>query len=208
MSQRRLWTGREPGGNPFALPRGVIGHLAGWVLARSNRDQNAEVLDFLDVGAGERVLEVGHGPGVLVELLARRPDVTVEGVDPSAEMVHMARRRNAEAVRAGRVRLRTGAAAATGLAAAAVDLVVSVNTVAMWPDLAAGVAEFHRVLRPGGRAVITWHGGTGHLALRPDELDTIESTLRAEFGDARRHLLERSVVFTAAKAPARPPGPR
>ncbi|MBB4930732.1 ubiquinone/menaquinone biosynthesis C-methylase UbiE [Lipingzhangella halophila] len=200
MARRRdLWTGAGPGANPFALPRGPLGWGAGWFLARANRTQNAEVAGFLRAFGGGDVLEVGHGPGILVELLARQCDSTVTGVDPSAEMVRMARRRNAGAVRAGRVRLRRASAQDTGCADESVDLVVTVNTVAMWPRLDGGLTEFHRVLRPGGRAVVTWHRTPERFALTPDELDTIEVAVRKRFGTVERHQLPSSVVFSATR---------
>ncbi|WP_046472190.1 class I SAM-dependent methyltransferase [Allosalinactinospora lopnorensis] len=200
MARRReLWTESEPGANPFALPRGLIGHLAGWIMARANRAQNTEVAGFLGIGDEEDVLEVGHGPGVLIELLARHRGVTVTGVDPSSEMVRMALRRNAEAARAGRVRVRRAGAQATGCEDASMDLVVSVNTVAMWPSLDDCLAEFHRVLRPGGRSVITWHRRPARFALTVEELSTVEEAVRKRFGAAERHELPSSVVFGATK---------
>ncbi|WP_395107657.1 class I SAM-dependent methyltransferase, partial [Actinomadura sp. SCN-SB] len=48
----------------------------------------------------------------------------------------------------------------TGFPDAQFDCVVSVNNVAIWPDLRAGLRELHRVTAPGGRVVIAWHGGT------------------------------------------------
>ncbi|ASU83225.1 SAM-dependent methyltransferase [Nocardiopsis gilva YIM 90087] len=196
---RQLWTGEPPGANPFALPRGLVGRLAGWVLAWANRGAQAEIMDILDVPEGAHVLEVGHGPGVLIEMLAARPNVTVTGVDPSAEMVRMAQRRNAAAVRDGRVRIRLGGADSTCMDDESVDLVVSVNTVAMWPRLDDGVAEFHRVLRPGGRTVITWHRVPARFRLTAEEFAAIESAVRDRFGAVERTELPSSVVFSATR---------
>nr|WP_184080283.1 class I SAM-dependent methyltransferase [Nocardiopsis mwathae] len=197
--RKELWTGEIPTRNPFARPQGLLGTLAGWILARANRRAQGEVMDLLDVPEGAHVLEVGHGPGVLIQLLAARPDVTVTGVDPSIEMVRMAQRRNAAAVREGRVRIRIGGADSTCMDNASVDLVVSVNTVALWPRLDEGVAEFHRVLRPGGRAVITWHWTPERFRLAPDQYDAVESALRHRFGTVKREPLPSSVVFIATR---------
>ncbi|MDA0566575.1 class I SAM-dependent methyltransferase [Streptomonospora sp. S1-112] len=206
MAERELWTGQPPGSNPFALPRGPLGRAAGWVLAVTNRAQNAEVLRAAGVAGCRRVLEVGHGPGVLVRMLAEVPGLSVTGVDPSPEMVAMARRRNAAAVRAGRVRLHRGTAADTGEPDAAFDLVLSVNTVAMWPYLDPGMAEFHRVLRPGGRAVITWHRFPESFRLTPEQLARVEEAMALRFGAARRRMLPGSVVFEAVKEARAVPG--
>lgn len=205
MPQRDLWTGELHTANPFAAPRGLFGRLAGRLMARLNRAQNEEIAGILAVGSGDRVLEVGCGPGVLLGLLMRATDGEVVGVDPSPDMVAMARRRNRATVGADRLTVRTGSAAETGEADGSVDLVVSVNTVAMWPRLAPGVAELHRVLRPGGRVVITWHGGSEpsrmarSMVLRPDQAEAIRAALRERFGDVEDHEGRTFVAFTATR---------
>jgi SAM-dependent methyltransferase len=166
-----------------------------------------ELLDLLDVRAGQRVLEVGYGPGGLIDRLARTPAERICGVDPSPQMrdlaTRRATRRHRAGVAAGRIDLRLGTAERTGYPDDEFDRVVSVRTVAIWPDLAAGVRELHRVTRPGGRLVIAWHGGTRrsrvarHLALPADKLDRIDHELGAVCTTVTRHELDSLTVFTA-----------
>src|SRR5256885_715708 len=161
----------RPAASPFARPRGLRGRLAGWFMVWTNKQR--EVADLIGVRPGERVLEVGYGGGALIRLLADRiGDGTVCGVDPSPDMRALAVRRNRRAAAAGRLDLRVGAAEATGFPDGAFDHVVTVNTVAIWPDLEAGLRELHRVTKPGGDVVIAWNGrlrrtdvldGHGHL---------------------------------------------
>jgi predicted TPR repeat methyltransferase len=77
------------------------------IMARTNYDCGAWVVELLDVRPNDRVLEVGFGPGVVIQLLA---DVAAcaAGVDLSQEMVEQARERNAGAVLSHRVDLRRG----------------------------------------------------------------------------------------------------
>ena len=109
--------------------------------------------------------------------------------------------------------VRPGDAAGTGLPPACADLVVSVNTVAIWPDLDAGAAELRRLLRPGGRLLLSWHGGREpSRAARPlllDEarLDQVQAALRERFDTVQRTLTRRCTVFDARVAPAPPSGP-
>jgi SAM-dependent methyltransferase len=102
------------------------------------------------------VLVLGPGPGVGLRAAAERAALVI-GVDPAQAMLDAAGRRCAEAVRAGTVRLRIGTASDTGLDTGSVDLAVSVNNVQLWSDLPAGLAELMRVLRPGGRLMISVH---------------------------------------------------
>src|SRR5262245_53386487 len=92
----------------FQRPTGTAGHLVGWIMGRrsSNVQRNRWAVELLDVQPKERVIELGCGPGVAVAALATKATGgIVVGVDQSPVMIRQARRRNAAAVRAGRVRL-------------------------------------------------------------------------------------------------------
>jgi SAM-dependent methyltransferase len=190
--------------NPFAHPSGWPGRIAGRIMRWTNKQD--DVVGVLDVQPGDDVLEIGYGPGGLIRLLAERTDAaSIRGVDPSPEMRDQASGHNRKAIRAGRVRLDLGTADRTGLPDASVDRVVSVNNVAIWPDLEAAVDELHRVVRPGGTVVIAWHGGTRpsritrSLRLPEDELGRIEQVLRHRFVDVGRRQLSSLDVFTATR---------
>lgn len=198
------WAAGRPVTSPFARPAGVAGRLAGRFMLWTNKQD--DVLDLLDVRPGDAVLEIGYGPGALVRLLAARTGAaTIRGVDPSPDMRRAAARTNRAAVRAGRVSLGLGTAAETGEEGRSADRVVSVNNVALWPDLEAGVREVHRVLRPGGQAVIAWHGGSSpgriarSLRLPDEQLERIEGTLADAFSEVRRTQLRNLVAFTAVR---------
>jgi SAM-dependent methyltransferase len=190
--------------NPFAHPSGLRGRIAGRIMRWTNKQD--EVVGVLGVQPGQEVLEVGYGPGGLIRLLAERTEAAIiRGVDPSPEMREQASRHNRKAVRTGRVRLDLGSADRTGLPDASVDRVISVNNVAIWPDLEAAVGELHRVVRPGGTVVIAWHGGTEpsriarSMRLPEDELGRIEDVLRGRFREVGRCQLTSLDVFTATR---------
>lgn len=189
--------------SPFALPRGWKGRMAGWYMGfpdRQHREFVATVAlaDGDDVHDVHDVLEVGFGPGQVLAMLRRRiPTISLSGVDPSELMVAQAQRRARHAA------LRLGAAGAIGFPDASFDLVVSVNNVRMWPSVDAAAAEIKRVLRPGGRLAVAWHGGLdpkGHqrqLVLPPDRLSEIDAALGAYFADAHRRQLQYSELWEA-----------
>jgi len=139
--QPTSWAFDRPVTSPFALPSGLRGYLAGRFMQRTNRQE--DLLEVLDLHTGHRVLEVGYGPGQLIRILARRTDAgLIQGVDPSPVMRDLAIRNNRATVRTGRVRLGLGSAQDTGLPSQSMDRVVTVNNVAIWPDLDAGVRNF------------------------------------------------------------------
>jgi SAM-dependent methyltransferase len=204
--EMRSWAMDRPLTSPFAHPRGLRGRLAGRFMVWTNKTD--EVADLVGAGPGERVLEVGYGGGGLVRVLIRGigSDGVVCGADPSADMRGLATRRNRRAVAAGRADLRVGTAAATGFPDETFDHVVAVNTVAIWPDLEAGLRELYRVTRPGGDVVIAWHGGTAptrigrRLVLPENALSRIRDALAELFITVERHELTTQTTFRAVRA--------
>lgn len=141
----------------FHHPRGAGGHIAGWVMGRrsSNVQRNRWAVKLLDVQPGERVIELGCGPGVAVAALARRATQgLVVGVDHSAVMIGQARRHNTAAIRAGRVRLIHTPVQRLPLTERPFDAALAVNTVGVWPEPTARLREIGRMLRPGGRIAL------------------------------------------------------
>lgn len=101
------------------------------------------------------MLELGFGGGALLnDLLAAGAQVA--GVDASAAMIERARRRFRKAIIAGRLTVVEGSAESLPLPAASVDKACSVNSLYFWADPAAVLAEFARVLRPGGLLVLVF----------------------------------------------------
>ena len=112
----------------FVRPEGLLVRLGGIILARSNRKFAEEIVAFLDVRASEKVLEVGFGPGVGVELLARSATGgSIAGIDPSEEMVAQATARNAVAIRTGSVVLRHGSVDSMPFEDDAFDTALAIN---------------------------------------------------------------------------------
>ena len=197
------WSTGQPVRSPFAMPRGLAGQLAGRLMLRLNRQH--ELVGQLDIQPGAEILEIGYGPGGLIDLLQRSPARRICGVDPSPQMREMASRRHRDGIAIGRIDLRPGTAAETGFGDAGFDRVVSVNNVAIWPDLEAGLREAHRVTRPGGKVAIAWHGGSRpsriarRLALSEEKLARIEHGLAGLFRDVNRHELAALTMYTATR---------
>jgi ubiquinone/menaquinone biosynthesis C-methylase UbiE len=101
-------------------------------------------------------LEVGCGPGHLSIRLAREHALDVTGLDLDPAMIERAHANAAlEPKLAGQPpRFIIGDVAALPFDDAAFDLVVSTLSMHHWSDPAAGLREIHRVLRPGGKALI------------------------------------------------------
>src|SRR5215467_1727633 len=89
----------------FGHPKGALGRLGGIVMARMNQRMAARAIELLDVQPSNKILEVGFGPGVAIQLLAKSVlSGRVAGIDPSEEMIAQAAARNKKAIESGQVR--------------------------------------------------------------------------------------------------------
>jgi arsenite methyltransferase len=186
----------------FGHPRGVAGRVGGWIMVRSNAEQERLIVERAHLEPGARVLVVGHGPGVGVAAAAAAvaPGGHVIGVDPSAEMRDMAAMRCASHIRAGTVEIRDGSAEDTGCRDADVDVAFSVNNVMMW-NRPAGFAEVLRVLRPGGRLNLSVHRHV--LDTSPEQL--VDDAQRAGFSNVVLSLRDRRLNSPAVELTAERP---
>jgi len=112
------------------------------------RAQRARVIELLAPQPGERVLDIGCGPGHLVREIADlvEPGGSAVGVDISQDMLRLAAEQGAQVMHTPDIAL--------PLDSRSIDAAVATQVYEFVADLPAALAELHRVLRPGGRAVI------------------------------------------------------
>jgi arsenite methyltransferase len=108
---------------------------------------------LLDLHPGDAVLDIGTGPGFLAAEIAAEvgPSGRVEGIDRSQDMLALARRR---CHGLPQVALHEADALQLPFPSASFEAAAIVQVYEFIPQIAAALGELHRVLRPGGRAVI------------------------------------------------------
>jgi ubiquinone/menaquinone biosynthesis C-methylase UbiE len=113
----------------------------------------------LNVGPTDRVLDIGCGAGLTTrEAACSAVEGSVVGVDVSAEMLEIARRRSAEAGLRN-ITFELGDAQTHGFPAAHFDLCVSRFGTMFFADPVAAFANFGQAMRPGARLVMmVWQG--------------------------------------------------
>jgi SAM-dependent methyltransferase len=150
-----------------------------------------KLADFAGVAPGQRVLDVGCGPGALTAVLAERLGAgAVTAVDPSEEFVAAARERHPA------VTIERAAAERLPFADREFDAALAELVVHFMSDPVVGLREMARVARGGGVvAACVWDhaGGNGPLSPFWDAARTLDPAVRDESqlaGAREGHLAE------------------
>lgn len=141
--------------------KGYIGlGMEGWVARWYARTRSLDMESFRreasavagELPRGARVLEVAPGPGFFAVELARMGEFEITGLDISQAFVEIAR---STARRAGvSVDFRLGNVSAMPLESDYFDCVYCSAAFKNFAEPISALDEMHRVLRPGGRAVV------------------------------------------------------
>jgi trans-aconitate methyltransferase len=170
----------------FMHPAGLGGRFAGWIMATrgSNVTRNRWVVDLLDIGPHDRVLEIGCGPGIATEAaLARGAEVVA--VDPSEVMRSMCARRNPGAT--------VVAGDADHLPDGPFTVAFAVNNAQFWPDLDKALASLRDRVAVGGRVAIVHqprHKGATDADARQIADENAARLVAAGFVDPRVEVLD------------------
>jgi arsenite methyltransferase len=152
------------------------------------------VRSALAAAPGERILDVGCGPGFYsAELLEEvGPEGSIVGVDSSASMLALAAHR---CEGHGNVEFDQGDATSLPVEGASFDAVLCVQVLEYIPDLPAALAELYRALRPGGRVVV-WDVDWATVSWHSEDPARMRRVLRAW----DEHLADPSLPRTLAPA--------
>jgi ubiquinone/menaquinone biosynthesis C-methylase UbiE len=160
-------------------------------MGRYSMQLSPQMADLAAVGRGQRVLDVGCGPGALTEELVRRVGADmVAAVDPSTSFVAANRLRHPG------VDVRQAAAEDLPFADGSFDAALAQLVVHFMIDPLAGLREMRRVTRSGGAVVASvWDYAGGNNPIDPFwraahdlDADLVDESLRAGARDG--HLVQ------------------
>ncbi|MGE5289570.1 MAG: class I SAM-dependent methyltransferase [Micromonosporaceae bacterium] len=206
---------RQPGSaHEHERFQGVSGLVIGAVMLVGRGSVSRLVADLAGVGPGDRVLDVGCGPGGAAREAARR-GAAVTGVDPAPPMLR--RGRYLSGRRSGRgIVFVQGTAEALPVPDQAVTVAWAISSAHHWADIPAGLRELHRVLEPGGRLIIaerlTRPGARGlaaHGFTQAQAAETVAAAQSAGFAGAghdTRRAGRRMLAIVRAHRTAGEPG--
>lgn len=163
-------------------------------MGRYSRPLAPRLADFAGVAPGQRVLDVGSGPGALTEVLVER-GAQVTAVDPSAPFVEALRSRLPD------VPAQQASAEALPFGDGEFDAALAQLVVHFMADAVAGLREMARVTRPGGVvAACVWdHAGERTpLAVFWSAAHDLDPDVHDESGLAGAHEGHLAELFTEA----------
>jgi ubiquinone/menaquinone biosynthesis C-methylase UbiE len=202
--------GHGHGGHGAERFGGVSGLVIATIMLAGRGSVSRLVAGLASVTSGDRVLDVGCGPGGAAREAARR-GAEVTGVDPAPLMLRVAR-----VLSRGRARheitFLEGTAEALPLRDQAVTVAWAISSAHHWGDVQAGLREIHRVLQPGGRLIIAEQlsrTGTGHRGrhgfTQARAAEVAAAAQAAGFADSRHEAHRagrRAMAVVSARRPA------
>ncbi len=132
-------------------PSGFFGKLVAKTMEFRNRNSYKGIIRKLSPGPGERILEIGYGPGLgIYQIAASYPDCRISGIDYSELMFAKASRRNKKFIENGIVHLEQGDVLTLDPGKDLFDKIFCVNVIYFWNDLNVAFTKiFNRLAEKG-----------------------------------------------------------
>ncbi|MGE5682714.1 MAG: class I SAM-dependent methyltransferase [Bacillota bacterium] len=131
-------------------PSGLFGVVVAKMMERRNRKFYSKTISSLGVNDGDRIFEIGYGPGYGIELLARNYDCLIGGIDFSDLMYKKAAERNNKHIASGKVDLRYGDLLNLDTGSEKYDKAFCINVIYFWNDLNKAFMKVNSLLNENG----------------------------------------------------------
>ena len=136
------------------LPRGLVGWMVAWMMPLAHSSIYKRVAKVLKLGPEDSLLEVACGGGRFLKDYASHVHA-VAGIDLSDVQTTIAKRRLKDRIAAGTAQIVQGDAAKLPWDDNVFSAAASMGSFIGFPKPLESLKEVHRVLRPGGKAVIS-----------------------------------------------------
>jgi ubiquinone/menaquinone biosynthesis C-methylase UbiE len=136
------------------LPRGIVGRIVAWLMPLGHESIYKPVSRVLNLQPEDDLLDVACGAGYFLKRYAHHVK-NFAGLDYSEVMVDMAKKKHKNRIAAGTAEIVFGEASQLPWEDNRFSVVTSMGSFMAFPKPLESLREMHRVLRPGGRVVVS-----------------------------------------------------
>lgn len=141
----------------FVVPEGKSGERGAKMMVNLGVAMAGEAIKILELEPKDNVIEIGFGPGIGLQTLAKIVSQgTVAGIDPSELMHRLAGKRNMEAINSGQINLFEGTVEHLPFENNYFNGALAMDNMHFWTDPLKGLKELQRVLLPGAKLVCSF----------------------------------------------------
>ena len=138
-------------GLQFKKPTGFYGRIISRLMISGNKHAYNTLIPLLNINSKDKILEIGYGPGVGINMIARQYDTDeIYGLDYSGLMLKSASERNSQHIRNGRVHLMLGDFLEAEIPSIDFDKIFCLNVIYFWDDLEKPFKRVYSLLKKGG----------------------------------------------------------
>ena len=135
----------------FKKPTGLFGIFTSNVMVKSNNSKYDKLIKDLDIQPGDKLLEIGYGPGIGINMIAETCSTcTIHGIDFSPLMYKRASKYNKSFIDKGNMLLQYGDFLSTTIVSNDYDKIFCLNVVYFWDELKEPFEKVLSLLKKGG----------------------------------------------------------
>jgi cyclopropane fatty-acyl-phospholipid synthase-like methyltransferase len=142
---------REFIASQFKKPTGLFGIFSSNLMVKNNQKNYDRLIRDLDLQAQDKVLEIGYGPGIGIQMIAERcPTCSIHGIDFSKLMYKRAGKYNKGYIYSGRVNLQHGDFLKVPIVHNEYNKIFCLNVVYFWNELIGPFEKVFSLLKKDG----------------------------------------------------------
>ena len=135
----------------FKKPSGLFGMFSSNIMIKGNKTNYEKLIKNLDLQPGDKLLEIGYGPGAGLNMIAKAcTSCIIHGIDFSQLMYRRARRYNKQYLDNNTMVLQYGDFLKTTVVSNEYDKIFCLNVVYFWNELQEPFKKVLSLLKAGG----------------------------------------------------------
>lgn len=141
-------------GNQFRKPRGFWGRIISFSMKKNNRFPYYKIVQELEIKQNDRVLEIGFGPGIGINMICKNFNCSVTGIDFSELMFREALLRNKRYIDNHKLVLNFGDYLDFKFPVESFDKIFFINVIYFWNNIEKPFIKIKDELKQNGMSYI------------------------------------------------------